>query len=182
MKPAAKIIVRAPSGIPSWALWLTFAAGAGVVLWYLPGTPHETNRTTPVVVVATDSVIQSAQQPVSTVPASQSEISTAALRGEGSTALDWLKRIADSAPGRIQSCPESLVATLASFRICNYDGDAFLPIGEALDLLSYTGLSIAPVDASNGFKVHWRDDDSKGRNCGRQRDAVGVVIQLHRGA
>lgn len=156
MKPAAKIIARAPKPvrIPWPLVLLAVVGGVALVIW--SGLDAKIKPSLPLSVAVTPTV-QSAHLSAPIVRLYNSEIETDVLRGHGITVADWLQKIAGTAPARIRFSPDDLVTSLPSLRICEFDGDASLPIGEALDLLRYAGLSIDPIGGSNGFEVRWAD-------------------------
>ena len=159
MNPEPRIIIRGPSRTPEKLL--LFAVAAGGIMTLLIWSRMGMEQTPNLPAAAANPIVQPAnkREPVN-VPRDE-EINTDVLRGEGITVAGWLKKAVAAAPGRVRFSPQSqlenFAASLPSLWICEYDGDASLPLGEALDLLRYAGLSIAQIYGSNVYEVRWAD-------------------------
>jgi len=160
MKPAAKIIVRAPARIPWRLLLLAAAGGIALAVWSWFGTEQKTGAPSAAALIPVVQSSNTQAEPKAVIPR-KTEISTDVLKGEGITVAEWLQKIAATAPELARFSPEDLITRLPELRICDYEGDAALPVGEALDLLRYAGLTITPIANSNGFDVRWADSHTR---------------------
>ncbi len=164
MRPEAKIIVIEPSRIPWTLLLLAVVGGIALVVWSglrterKPGSTTDSSRQ-PTVQLA----MQIAPQLEHAVVPRQTELSTDVLCGNGISIADWLQKITAAAPGMIRYSPEDFVSSLPPLRICEFEGDTSLPIGEALDLLRFAGVTVAPINGndSSGFEVGWGTSHSQ---------------------
>lgn len=154
MKPAAKIIARAPKRIPWSLVLLAVAGGIALVIWNGQDTRI---KPSPAPTIAANPIVQPAVVSAPTVRKYNVEIDTDALRGNGITVAEWLQKIAGAAPNQIRFSPEELITSLPPLRICEYDGDASLTVGEALDLLRYAGLAATSIENPKGYEIRWAD-------------------------
>ncbi len=159
MKPDAKILIRGPSRNIGKCLFLAMTGGVALILWLRSGDSKSGHTTiaadTPVAQVFEQTKVASPIRPSSR----NIEISTDALRGGGITIVGWLQKILEAAPGSVHLTPNNLLTLLPALKVCEYEGDVSLPIGETLDVLRYAGLAIVPVQ--DGFEVHWADSSSR---------------------